>query len=158
VHVVAVRSANGQRLDGNVGVPGVAGDLTLDLSGPQLMPIPSFSDAPADPVGPGEMSDQAMFVNTSLDPGWPLNSTRIYARCFGQSASIAIHIDTNSPAQIVRIPCDDREHVVDGPGFLPAGTSMDTTDLYHGQKGIAHTVEISPNDDETAWRAVVVAR
>lgn len=160
VHVVAVRTAGGRRLSGDldVGTPDM-NDAGTESSSfiPRLMPIPSLTDAPTDAPGPGEMGGQERFSEASLDSGWPMHSTRMYARCYGRSASIAIHIDSDSPAQTVRIPCDDREHVVDGPGFLTTGTRMDTSNLYHGQKGLVHSIDVVL-DQETAWRAVVVAR
>jgi hypothetical protein len=161
VHVDAVRAADGRRLAGDldVGIPETDGDPAAESDSfrPDLMPIPPLADAPANAPGPGEMAGQESFFDASLNPGWPLHSTRIYARCFGRSRSLAVHIDSDAPAQAVTVPCDDREHVVDGPGFLPTGTTMDTSNLYPGQHGVVHTADVF-SDGETAWRAVVVAR
>lgn len=162
VHVVSVDDAGGHRLAGDldVGVP-TADDNPDSEPGsftPRLMPIPSLHDVPADPGGFGEMDGQEPYFEASVSPTWPLHSTRIYARCFGRATSIALHIDSDSPAQTVTVPCDDREHVVDGPGFLPTGTTSDTSNLNPGGvKGVVHTVDVF-TDQETAWRAVVVAR
>ncbi|MDQ1746057.1 MAG: hypothetical protein QOD07_320 [Frankiaceae bacterium] len=161
VHVDAIRAGDGHRLAGDldVGVPGTDDDPARGSGSftPDLMPIPPFPDAPTEPVGPGEMWGQENFSQAALVPGWPLHATLIYARCFGRSRSIAIHVDSDVRAQTVVIPCDDREHVVNGPGFLKTGTTEDTSNLYPGQKGIAQSVDVY-SDGETSWRAVVVAR
>lgn len=162
VHVGEVRTANGKKLNGDldVGVPGTGDDQSADPSlTPRLMPIPSFTDAPVNGSVSGEMSGQGSFFDASPEPGSRYRSTQIYARCFGRAASIEIHIDGDNPAQTVTVPCDDREHVIDGPGFLSTGTTVEEDPMWVGgqRPAILHTLDIL-TDDETAWRAVVVAR
>lgn len=159
VHLNEVRASGGQRLAGDidVGVPGTADNADFEPGSytPRLMPIPSLHGVPQVPGGPGEMSGQEPFFSSSVGSDWPVNSTRIYARCFGRSQSLAVHIDGETPSQTVTIPCDDREHVVDGPGFLPTGTTVDTSGM-DGAKGVAHTIDVAV-DQETPWRLAVVA-
>jgi hypothetical protein len=78
----------------------------------------------------------------------------IYARCYGGS-SITVGIDDDSRGQRVVIPCDDVEHVVTGPGFLPTGTRIEVD----GQTGhqLSHAVLVDAGQ-LTAYRYGVVAR
>jgi hypothetical protein len=115
VRIDAVRDGHGKVLahDLGVGVPGNAESYRV-----QLAQVPEFPDVPDSPVSLGQASGQGNLQGESESDGpWPMNGTTIYARCYG-GPSIVISIDSEKPGHRVRIPCDDREHVVDGPPVL----------------------------------------
>lgn len=145
--------------DLDVGVPGAA-----DSYHPQLAEVPAFTDVPENTftfgatAGQGNSSDQG-----PVDGPLPRLGTTIYARCYG-SAHIVVGIDSDRPAQRVVIPCDDKEHVVNGPPLL--AKSELAAEIYDpngnntepGSSGTHdHAIDISASED-TAWRVEVNPR
>ncbi|MBV9097495.1 MAG: hypothetical protein JO079_05515 [Frankiaceae bacterium] len=160
VHVDDVRDRHGKVLAGgvDVGVPGAP-----DSFDAQLTEVPAFTDVPNTPNSLGDAAGQGGTQNESEGIAYPLHGTTIYARCYG-GPRIVIGIDSDAPGHRVVIPCDDREHVVNGPPLLAhsklasEGVVDANGNFVPNPKGApSHAYNVSASKD-TAWRVEVVAR
>jgi hypothetical protein len=164
VRITAVRDAHGKVLAGDVYVTvPTAESVSPAPDTPVLMQVPRFSDANLTAQSFGEYSGQGNIHNESQsETPWPRHGTTVYARCYG-ARNIVISIDSDRRGHQVTIPCDDREHVVDGPAVLAhsqlaaEGAVDDNGNPISPPGSEVHAMEIKASD-YTAWRVAVVAR
>ncbi|MDQ1683524.1 MAG: hypothetical protein QOC82_261 [Frankiaceae bacterium] len=160
VRIDAVRDDHGTVLahDVGVGVPGAP-----DSYHAQLAEVPPFTDVPDSNDAFGVTAGQGNSGYESQLDNWPMHGTTVYARCYG-GAHIVVAIDADKPGHRVVIPCDDREHIIDGPPVLAhselASEGMEDSNGNFvpnppGNKN--HAIQIQASDD-TAWRVAVTVR
>lgn len=144
--LVSLVDKHGQsRRVGIVGLPGVADSQVPSLAHPaELVGVPQ-----------GKILDQSVGqgpeLNLNGSPPAEHGRTVIYARCYG-GASISVTVDSQSRAAVT-IPCDNQQHVVDGPALKPGGdTSYQAAGAMAG-----HSTGISAGK-LVPWRVAVVIR
>lgn len=167
VRITAVRDAHGTMLAGGmyVGLP-TTEKVSPALDTPVLMEVPPFTDVP-DSSTPGFAygTGQGSIQNQSQEEGpWPMHGTTVYARCYG-GRDIVVSIDSTKAGHRVVIPCDDREHVVNGPPVMAHSelaaeafddaTGNSVTPNTPGDSIHAMAIRAS---DYTAWRVQVLVR
>ena len=129
---------------GYLGVPGVSSSQV-----PTLAPAGPVTGVPQGPLTLGESSGQGSSTYVDGDARAPAGrATTVYARCYsaGGSRSILVSMDANTDrarAHGVRIPCDNRQHVVPGNPTRPS--------LYGG----GHAVSVEA-DELVDWVVAVV--
>jgi hypothetical protein len=165
VRINAVRDAHGKVLAGGMYVTVPTTDSVSPAPDtPVLMRVPQLVGVQTTPTGFGEYSGQGGTQNLmQSDSPWPMHATTIYARCYG-GRSMVISIDSNRRGHRVVIPCDDNEHVVDGPPVM-AHSELAATEVDDAHGNVlsttaspnAHGMEIAASD-YTAWRVEIYAR
>lgn len=162
VRITAVRDAQGKVLAGGtyVTVP-TTESVSPAPDTPMLMTVPQFSDVQTSVTGFGDYSGQGGIHNEfQSDTPWPMHGTKIYARCYG-GPSIVISIDSTRRGHRVVIPCDDTEHIVDGPPVMAhseiasQGTQDENGNVVPNSRGTHNYAMEIKASDYTAWRVVV---
>jgi hypothetical protein len=133
---------------GYVGIPGAPSREVPTLANPEpLAGVPSTN---------GLLGEEASQGTSSFSDGsahQPAGRpTTIYARCYaaGGSRFIRVAIDQDGPGKGVRIPCDDRQHVVPGNPTGPRNTPVE------GERGTAGHGYFVQASQLIAWRVAVV--
>ena len=111
VHVLLIRRDGSIAARGDVGVPGAPTSEVPQLMKPAPLQVPSGGRS-FETSGQGSVATFDAAVHGT-------GKTTIYARCFGPSP-IAVSIDVDHIEDGLRIPCDDRQHVIEGPRIAPA--------------------------------------
>ncbi|HET7311409.1 MAG TPA: hypothetical protein VFJ17_08800 [Mycobacteriales bacterium] len=134
--------------DGFVGVPGAPGRQAPTLVYPDaLVGVPATGTVFGESASQG--SSTFFDESTHARPG---RATTIYARCYsaGGSPFIRVVVDRDSAQHGVRIPCDDRQHVVPGN---PTGPAIALGDGPQPSRGHEYVIQAGAL---TAWRVAIV--
>ena len=138
------KHGGGQRA-GLVGLPGQAESQAPVLAHPApLVGVPQNAILE-------EQAGQGPELDVNGSPTVDHGRTVIYARCYGGS-SITVTIDSQDRAAVT-IPCDNRQHQVDGPALRPGGDAIMADD--GAMKG--HSTSVTAGK-LVPWRVAVVVR
>jgi len=147
-HQLHLALSSGRGPDVPVGVVGLAD--APDSQVPALEPPAELVGVPQSRML-SEASGAGDEVGFNESPPAERGRTVIYARCYG-GPSLDVTVDSQTSAAVT-IPCDDQQHVVDGPALLPGGDK--SYEAHSGGPG--HSTEITAGT-LVAWRVAVVTR